>query len=227
MLKHLSYGNVVATLCLFVVLGGVSYAATELGNDTVKSRHIVNGEVKSADLADDKVKGKDVSESSLGTVPDADQLDGQDSSDFLGANAKAADADTLDGLDSSELAPRSVLSGRITGVLAENLSYGAPVGISNAIDTVGPVETLSPPYATVATEFNVKTSGNVGDDGFNVYLFVNGTPGPTGCHASTSAGCTAGADTPIPAGSRLAVAVANTADPSPGDLLFSITLASN
>lgn len=48
---HLTYANVVSTLCLFVVLGGVSVAAMKLQEDSVKSKHIVNGQVKRGDLA--------------------------------------------------------------------------------------------------------------------------------------------------------------------------------
>ena len=41
--------------------------------------------------------GADILESSLGKVGDADTLDGRNSTDFLGAAAKAADADQLEG----------------------------------------------------------------------------------------------------------------------------------
>lgn len=59
--SHLTYANVVATLCLALVLGGgVAYAA-----NTVFSSDIVNGEVKSVDIADNGVTGADVDESSL------------------------------------------------------------------------------------------------------------------------------------------------------------------
>ena len=43
--RHLSYANVMATLALFVALGGSSYAAIELGRNSVKSRNIAPGAV--------------------------------------------------------------------------------------------------------------------------------------------------------------------------------------
>jgi len=46
-------------------------------------------------------------EDGSGSNLNADQLDGQDSTAFLGANAKAADADELDGRDSSQFLPNS------------------------------------------------------------------------------------------------------------------------
>ena len=41
----------VATIALFVVLGGGAYAAFHLHKNSVRSKHIVNGQVKSRDVA--------------------------------------------------------------------------------------------------------------------------------------------------------------------------------
>jgi len=71
--KHLTYANVVATLCLVLVLGGgAAYAA-----NTVFSTDIVNGEVKTVDLANravtmaklalDSVDSDAVADDSLGS----------------------------------------------------------------------------------------------------------------------------------------------------------------
>jgi hypothetical protein len=51
MRPHLTYANVVSTICLFVVLGGSAYAAFHLPKDSVKSKNIVNGQVKQADVS--------------------------------------------------------------------------------------------------------------------------------------------------------------------------------
>jgi hypothetical protein len=48
--QHLSYANVVSTLCLFLVVGGGSAVALS-GSNTVLSDDIKNGEVKARDLA--------------------------------------------------------------------------------------------------------------------------------------------------------------------------------
>ena len=59
----------------------------------------------------------EVLESSLATVGDADRLDGRDSTDFLGAAAKAADSDAVDGRDSSQLgAPNTAVHGQTAHV---------------------------------------------------------------------------------------------------------------
>jgi Collagen triple helix repeat (20 copies) len=46
--RHLSYANVVASLALFVALGGSSYAAVQLSKGQVKTRHIATNAVTSA-----------------------------------------------------------------------------------------------------------------------------------------------------------------------------------
>lgn len=57
--QHLSYANVVSTLCLFILLGGTSYAALKITGknvvpETLTSRHIKNGSL----LAKDFKKGQ-------------------------------------------------------------------------------------------------------------------------------------------------------------------------
>ena len=63
--QRLSYANVVATLALFVALGGSSYAAVQLKKNSVRSKHIKNGQVKRADLARNAVKSDKVKDASL------------------------------------------------------------------------------------------------------------------------------------------------------------------
>src|SRR5919204_3264335 len=49
--EHLTYANVMATLAVFIVLGGGAYAAFHLPKNSVRSKNIVNRQVKRADLA--------------------------------------------------------------------------------------------------------------------------------------------------------------------------------
>ena len=48
--SHLTYANVMATIAVFLVLGGGAYAALHLPKNSVKSRNIKNGQVKAKDL---------------------------------------------------------------------------------------------------------------------------------------------------------------------------------
>jgi hypothetical protein len=100
---------IVASLALFVSLSGVSYGlatgfidSREIKNDTIRAkdlkaqsvgtselkqndvrgRDIRNSTVTTRDISFDTIKGEDVRESTLGIVPNADKLDGLDSSAF-------------------------------------------------------------------------------------------------------------------------------------------------
>jgi hypothetical protein len=56
---------VVALIALFVALGGSSYAAIQLGKNSVTSRTIANGEVRRADIAEDAINSARVADFSL------------------------------------------------------------------------------------------------------------------------------------------------------------------
>jgi hypothetical protein len=94
---HLTYANVVATLALFIAIGGSSYAALRIGsrqlvNNSVRSQDLRNNDVRSKDVRNggltgrdvkaDSLGGSDIAEGRLGTVPNALRLDGQFSSAF-------------------------------------------------------------------------------------------------------------------------------------------------
>ena len=53
---RLSYANVIATIALFLALGGSAYAVTA-GKNTVKSKSIAKGAVKTTDIANKAVSG--------------------------------------------------------------------------------------------------------------------------------------------------------------------------
>jgi hypothetical protein len=98
LLSHLSYANVLSTLCLFLLLGGGAYAATRLKENSVGSRQIIDGQVKSVDVQDNGITGTDIKEDSLGQVPRAAQAGSADSA------TNAGNADQLDNKDSTAFA---------------------------------------------------------------------------------------------------------------------------
>ena len=63
--QHVTYANVVTTLCLFIVLGGSSYAAVALKRNSVRSAHIKNGQVKRPDVARNAIDSSKVRNGSL------------------------------------------------------------------------------------------------------------------------------------------------------------------
>jgi hypothetical protein len=98
--KHLSYANVISTLCLFLLVGGgTAYAVTQLDRNSVKSKHIKDGQVKSPDVEDNGLTGVDIDESSLGSVPFAEEANTANTA------LSAGDANTLDSKDSTDFAP--------------------------------------------------------------------------------------------------------------------------
>jgi hypothetical protein len=86
----LSYANVVATLALFVSLGGTSYAVLHIGSaevtdNSLRSRDVRDGTLLSRDVRDRAIRAHDVrgnalgsrviKESALATVPRASEAD--------------------------------------------------------------------------------------------------------------------------------------------------------
>lgn len=79
--QHLTYANVVSSLCLFVLLGGSAYAATKINGKDIRNRSIPGTKIQK-----NKIGGNAVKESALGTVPNATNarnLDGVDSGGFV------------------------------------------------------------------------------------------------------------------------------------------------
>lgn len=69
---HLNYANVMATVAVFVALGGGAYAAATIGardirSDAVRSRHIASQAVQTSDIARRAVTGSRLARGSVGT----------------------------------------------------------------------------------------------------------------------------------------------------------------
>jgi hypothetical protein len=64
----LSYSNVVASVALFVALGGTAAAAVTLDRDSVGPREIREGAVRSAELRDEGVRIADISPGARGAL---------------------------------------------------------------------------------------------------------------------------------------------------------------
>jgi hypothetical protein len=84
--RRLNYANVVATLALFVALGGSSYAVTKISGSQLKNRSVAGKKLKRNTLGTRQIK-----ESRLRTVP------------------RAGNANRLNGFDSGQLVSRLVL----------------------------------------------------------------------------------------------------------------------
>jgi hypothetical protein len=89
---RLTYANVMATLAVFIALGGTGYAAKKLDGDTIAKRSIPGTRLKK-----DALGNKEIKESKLKKVPSAARAD----------NAK--DAQTLNGQSAAQLADAAKL----------------------------------------------------------------------------------------------------------------------
>jgi hypothetical protein len=99
-LARLSYANVIATLALFLALGGTAYAAGTIGsgaiiNNSIKSEDIRDGAgVKSVDISNGTIASGDISN---GTIASEDILDDTIASGDI-SNGTIAAADMASGV---------------------------------------------------------------------------------------------------------------------------------
>lgn len=78
--KRLTYANVVATIALFLALGGSSYALTvgsaSIKNNSVRSVDVRNGTLRDRDVKRGALGARAIKESALGTVQSARTVNG-------------------------------------------------------------------------------------------------------------------------------------------------------
>jgi hypothetical protein len=69
--EKLTYANVIATIALFIALGGASYAAVKLPKNSVGTKQIKNNAITGAKIKNGAVAGAKIDVASLGQVPKA------------------------------------------------------------------------------------------------------------------------------------------------------------
>jgi len=108
---RLTYANVMATIAVFIALGGTSYAISKLPKNSVGTKQLKKNAVTGAKVKDRALTGTDIVESTLGVVPSA-------------SHAKTADSATLAGraLDAehSASAERALEAERLGGATASS-----------------------------------------------------------------------------------------------------------
>jgi hypothetical protein len=108
---RLSYANVMATIAVFVALGGTGYAAAlhlprnSVGNAQLRRHAVTNSKlavhaVTSSRVKPDSLGGGQINESKLAQVPSAHQADHATTADSAGG---AANANTVGGLTAAQL----------------------------------------------------------------------------------------------------------------------------
>ena len=116
MRTRLNYANVMATVAVFLALGGGAYAAIKLPKDSVTSKQIKNKSVKGKDLAGKSVKSAKIKSSAV--------------------NGSKVKDDSLTGADIDESTLAGVNAARVGGVQVKEINYSAG-------PSTGPVELFS------------------------------------------------------------------------------------
>ena len=114
---RLTYANVMSTLCLFIAMGGVSYAAVSLPRNSVGAVQLRPNAVTSAKIAPNTVRGVDVRESTLAKVPSAskaDQAAKADTATKADLATKASTADLATKASTADLATKATLADTAT-----------------------------------------------------------------------------------------------------------------
>jgi hypothetical protein len=111
---------VIASLALFVALGGVGYAAATIGSASVidnslRSKDVRNNDLRGKDVRTNTLKGPDIAESSLGKVPSAANAD---------SAATAAHATNADNAVNATNAANAGNADTVGGIGPEALTIG-------------------------------------------------------------------------------------------------------
>jgi hypothetical protein len=103
--SHLTYANVISTLCLFLFLAGGSALAAGLAKNSVGSRQLkaksvttgklANGAVNGSKVARNSLTGANINLSQLGTVPAAANATNATNSNTVGGHSAACPAATI------------------------------------------------------------------------------------------------------------------------------------
>jgi hypothetical protein len=75
MRRHLTYANIVSSLCLFLVLGGSAYAVSQLPRNSVGAAQIKSSAVHSSEVKDRSLRAKDFATGQLPTGAKGDRGD--------------------------------------------------------------------------------------------------------------------------------------------------------
>jgi hypothetical protein len=102
-IRRPSASMIVSCVALFAALGGSSYAAVkitgkEIANHTIRGVDVKTRTLSAKHVKPDSLGGDQINESALGTVPNADTLDGIDSSGFMKSTTRLFEV-TADGVD--------------------------------------------------------------------------------------------------------------------------------
>ncbi len=189
--SHLTYANVVSSLCLFVLLGGGAYAAIKLPKNSVGTKQLKNNAVKGPKVADRSLTGVDIkgpvdSASSAEEAAHAAKADQATNADHAATADQASNAAQLGGAAASSFFPsvnvkRADLSVKETtaGVHEHPLLTMGPLTLVMACNkgaslTIGIHAESSAPNATIYLGFENSQPTSSGQ----IFPFTEGESNP-------------------------------------------------
>jgi hypothetical protein len=235
--RHLTYANVISTLCLFLVLGGgAAFAATKLakssvGTEQLKGEAVTKGKmapnsVNSKKVVNGSLTGEDIASSTLGKVPNATNAEHADSATTAGSansastatNAShassadtAANAEKLDGLAADEFGSVVIADPTVPPTIEGEIYFAASGDLEFDKTSASAVSSLLPGHHFRATDFAVHfVSKTTVAAEIHVSLVVNGAAQEVCSVTTLPSTCTPSTTSiEIPAGAQLAWKIAS------------------
>jgi hypothetical protein len=251
--RHLTYANVISTLCLFLVLGGgAAFAATKLskssvGTEQLKGEAVTKGKlapnsVNSKKVVDGSLTGSDIQASTLGKVPNAGYAENADHATTAGSansastatNAShattadtATNAEKLDGHSPSEFGAVLLSHPGFTGNLQVETYFSISGNATGSITAKG-ASTILPARRFRATDLAVHFEANVQASAeLHVSLVVDGDEQEVCTLTVVPSTCTpSAASIEIPTGAQVAWKVVS-AEPIAAFPQFALRLVPN
>ncbi|HEX3359688.1 MAG TPA: hypothetical protein VHS74_01740 [Solirubrobacterales bacterium] len=239
--RHLTYANVISTICLFLVLGGgAAVAATKLGKSSVGTEQLKGEAVTKGKMAPDSVNsktvvngsltGEDIAASTLGKVPNAGYAENADHATTAGsANsaATATNAEKLDGHTPSEFGAVLLSKPGFTGNLQVETYFSVSGSATGSISAKG-ASTILPARKFRATDFAVHFEAEAqASADLHISLVVNGAEQEVCTLTTVPSTCTPSATAiEIPTGAQVAWKVVS-AEPIAAFPQFALHLVPN
>ncbi|HVS98949.1 MAG TPA: hypothetical protein VHE08_00380 [Solirubrobacterales bacterium] len=166
--RHLTYANVVSTLCLFILLGGAAYAGTQIPNGSVgpnklKAEAVTKAKlhanaVNSKKVVDGSLTGSDIDSSTLGTVPRAEYAYHAGSADEATRASSADNSNHASSADSSNHASSADNASHASS--ADNATNASNAANAEKLDGHSPSE-FGPVLVTTSEEFELQAEAEI------------------------------------------------------------------
>lgn len=176
--NRLSYANVVATVALFIALGGSSYAALTLPRNSVGDNQIRAGAVRSSEVRDRSLRLRDLSLDTRSSLRGQRGLAGPTGAQGV-AGAAAVKYFAVVDASGGFVRGNATSGGRAGAIGSYTVSFGAPVSACAYSATLGTsTGATSPPGRVTVNE----SGGGVGVQTYD----AAGSPADLGFHLSVA-----------------------------------------